>query len=111
MKPVLICAVFGGIFGTSLAYTQTQAEMNSQTQSNSPSASSSPSTRQPKYMAKMDEQFQSADTDKDGALTREEAKAGNLKRILDHFDRLDANKDGKVTREEIRALIRSRVSS
>jgi Ca2+-binding EF-hand superfamily protein len=111
MKPVLICAVFGGIFGTSLAYTQTQAEISSQTQSNSPSIPSSSPARQPRHMAKMDEQFQSADTDKDGMLTREEAKAGNLKRILDHFDRFDANKDGKVTREEIRALIRSRVSS
>jgi Ca2+-binding EF-hand superfamily protein len=111
MKPVLICAVFGGIFGTSLAYTQTQAEINSQTQSTSPSAASPSSAKQPRYMAKMDEQFQSADTNKDGMLTREEAEAGNLKRIVDNFDRLDANKDGKVTREEIRALIRSRISS
>lgn len=111
MKPILICAVFGGIFGTSLAYTQTQAEMNSQTQSISPPASNPSSARPPKYMSRMNEQFQSADTDRSGALTREEAEAGNLKRIVDHFDRLDANKDGTVTREEIRALIRNRVSS
>ncbi|TYC85482.1 EF-hand domain-containing protein [Novosphingobium sp. BW1] len=40
-----------------------------------------------------------ADTDKDGAITREEAVAAALK----HFDMVDADKDGQITPEERKA--------
>ncbi|NEX64287.1 EF-hand domain-containing protein [Noviherbaspirillum galbum] len=109
MKPILICALLGGLLGSGLAYTQTQAQADGVPQATRP-AQGSPA-RASKRLAKFEEQFSAADTDHDGALTREEAEAAGLKRIVDNFDRLDANKDGKVTREEIRALIRSRISS
>lgn len=43
--------------------------------------------------------FAKADTDGDGALSREEAKA--MPRVASRFDAIDANHDGKVTMEEI----------
>ena len=49
----------------------------------------------------INKRFDSADTNHDGALSREEAK--NTPMILQHFDDIDANKDGKVTEEELKA--------
>jgi Ca2+-binding EF-hand superfamily protein len=43
-----------------------------------------------------------ADTNKDGAVTREEFAA----QMLQRFDRADSNKDGKVTRDERRDAFR-----
>lgn len=44
-----------------------------------------------------------ADTNNDGAVTRDEAMTAALK----HFDAMDANKDGKVTREERQAAMKA----
>jgi Ca2+-binding EF-hand superfamily protein len=44
--------------------------------------------------------FDAADTNHDGALSREEAKSAPM--ILEHFDEIDVNKDGKVTEEELK---------
>ena len=98
MKFVAICALLGALLGSGVAYTQVL-------QSNSPQPVRS------RYLAKFDAQFNAADKDSDGALTRAEAQAAGLTRIVDNFDRLDADKDGKVTREELRSLVRNRISS
>lgn len=108
MKPIFMCALLGGVLGSGLAYTQTQIETQSQA---NPAPAPSAGNKQPKFLARMEEQFQGADVDKDGSLNRTEAESGGLKRIVDNFDRIDVNKDGKVTREEIRSLIRNRISS
>jgi hypothetical protein len=102
MKPILICAAFGALFGSGLAYTQSV-----------PATAPSAPAKQPRYLAKFEERFRAADKDGDGALTREEAKAAGLGRIVDNFERIDANKDGKVTIDELRDALRSvaRVSS
>jgi Ca2+-binding EF-hand superfamily protein len=52
--------------------------------------------------------FEAADTNHDGALSREEAKT--MPMVLEHFDQLDTNKDGKVTEEEIKAMMEGRVA-
>ncbi|MBL8382998.1 MAG: EF-hand domain-containing protein [Burkholderiales bacterium] len=49
------------------------------------------------------ERMKAADKDGDGALSKAEAEAAGMKRLVENFDKLDANKDGKVTREEMRA--------
>jgi Ca2+-binding EF-hand superfamily protein len=72
---------------------------------------SAPAPKRPKHAIKFDEQFQAADKDHDGALTKEEAANAGWKHIVENFDRIDADKDGKVTRNEIRAMIRHRVLS
>jgi Ca2+-binding EF-hand superfamily protein len=43
--------------------------------------------------------FAKADTDGDGWLTRDEAKA--MPRVASHFDDIDVDRDGKVSMEEI----------
>ena len=43
-----------------------------------------------------------ADTNGDGMISREEAKA--LPRIAKHFDEIDANHDGQITADELRAF-------
>jgi Ca2+-binding EF-hand superfamily protein len=47
--------------------------------------------------------FDAADTNHDGALSREEAKATQM--ISHHFDEIDANHDGLVTLAEIQAMM------
>lgn len=49
--------------------------------------------------------FDAADTNHDGALTREEAK--DMPMLSQYFEQIDANKDGKVTREELHAFMDS----
>ena len=45
--------------------------------------------------------FKQADTNGDGMLSRDEAKA--LPKLARHFDEIDANHDGQVTADELRA--------
>jgi Ca2+-binding EF-hand superfamily protein len=55
---------------------------------------------------KMMERLKAADTNGDGMISKEEAKA--LPRILKNFDAIDANHDGQITMEELRAFHQSR---
>jgi len=48
----------------------------------------------------IEQHFDAADTDKDGALSKEEAKQG-MPILYDRFDENDANKDGKITKDEV----------
>ena len=48
------------------------------------------------------ERLKAADTNGDGMISRDEAKA--LPRILKNFDAIDANHDGQVTMEELHAF-------
>ena len=50
-----------------------------------------------------EERWKAADTDGDGAISRDEAKVA-MPRLFAEFDKLDANNDGKVTRDEMRAV-------
>lgn len=98
MKVVAICALAGALLGSGVAYTQVvTAEKND----------AAPT----KYRGKFAAQFKAADKDGDGALSKAEAQAAGMQRIVDNFERIDANGDGKVTHEEIRAMIHSRVTS
>jgi Ca2+-binding EF-hand superfamily protein len=49
------------------------------------------------------QRWKAADTDKDGAISKQEAEAAKMQGLANHFDKIDSNKDGKVTREEMRA--------
>lgn len=57
------------------------------------------SNRAEKMMDKAREKFDSADTDHDGFLTRDEAK--KMPRVAEHFDAIDADHNGKVSMQEI----------
>ena len=51
--------------------------------------------------SRMEQAFKKADTDNDGTLTRDEAKA--LPRVAKNFDQIDTDKDGTVSLDEIYA--------
>jgi Ca2+-binding EF-hand superfamily protein len=54
------------------------------------------------------ERLKQADTNGDGMISRDEAKA--LPMISKHFDEIDANRDGQITAEELRAFHEKRRS-
>jgi Spy/CpxP family protein refolding chaperone len=58
--------------------------------------------RRAEMQQEFEAKFKAADKNGDGALTRDEVKAG-LPRLAQHFDQLDANHDGKLTLDEIKA--------
>ena len=68
-------------------------------------------SRQPRYAAKFDARFKAADLNGDGALSREEAQAAGMDRVVRQFDRIDGNHDSKVTRQELRLFLVNRLSS
>ncbi|MGB0744875.1 MAG: EF-hand domain-containing protein [Opitutales bacterium] len=45
---------------------------------------------------------QQADTDGNGAISRTEAQAADMQRLLEAFDEIDSNGDGEVSRNEMR---------
>lgn len=53
------------------------------------------------------ERFRQADTDGDGALSKDEAMHG-MPRIAKNFQAIDANRDGQVSGDELHAFIRAR---
>ncbi len=53
----------------------------------------------------LEEQFNKADKDNDGTLTKEEAKA--MPPVAKHFKEIDTDKDGTVSMDEIRAFMKS----
>ena len=47
--------------------------------------------------------FAEADTNGDGKLSLEEAKAAGLQDIVNNFKKLDVNRDGLLSKEELKA--------
>jgi Ca2+-binding EF-hand superfamily protein len=52
------------------------------------------------------DRLRAADTNGDGMISREEAKA--LPRLLKNFDQIDADKNGQITADEMRASRQAR---
>lgn len=52
--------------------------------------------------------FAASDSNQDGKLTKDEAKAGGMRRIVRGFDRIDTDGDGFITVEQIEAMMNSR---
>lgn len=50
----------------------------------------------------MADRLKQADTNGDGMISKDEAKA--LPRLAEHFDEIDANHDGQITSDELRAF-------
>jgi hypothetical protein len=54
----------------------------------------------------MDRNFDAADRNHDGLLSRDEAKAGHVPFIVSNFDAIDVAKRGLVSKDEVHAFIR-----
>lgn len=51
-----------------------------------------------------EQHFKAADTNGDGALSKDEAQAGKMSGLATHFDRIDADKDGKLSKQEMQTV-------
>jgi Ca2+-binding EF-hand superfamily protein len=60
----------------------------------------------PEGRGPMGDRLKQADTNGDGMISRDEAKA--LPRLLQNFDAIDANRDGQITADELRAFHQAR---
>jgi|GEM_PF-782392 len=60
---------------------------------------------------KAQKNFDNADTDRDGMLSKDEAEKGPVPFIRAHYDAMDANHDGKVTKQEVGDYIRAQQRS
>ncbi len=59
-----------------------------------------------KSVREIDKNFDAADKNHDGKLTREEAKSGSTPLIANHFDAMDDGHKGYVTKADVHAFIR-----
>ncbi|MDB6084561.1 MAG: hand family protein [Gammaproteobacteria bacterium] len=66
-------------------------------------ALASAATAQPRSPQMLAAKFQAADTNHDGKLTLEEAKAG-MPRVAEAFDKIDVEKKGYLTLEQVQAF-------
>jgi Ca2+-binding EF-hand superfamily protein len=58
--------------------------------------------------AELEAKFTASDTNSDGKLTRDEAKAGGMRRIVRGFDKIDTEGNGYVTLDQIKEKMNSR---
>jgi hypothetical protein len=54
----------------------------------------------------LDRNFDAADKNRDGQLSKDEAKAGHVPFIVKNFDAIDATGRGLVSKEDVHAFIR-----
>jgi hypothetical protein len=57
---------------------------------------------------KLRERFDAADTQRQGSITREQARAARLGFVAEHFDAIDESRSGRVTFEDVKRYLRSR---
>jgi hypothetical protein len=57
---------------------------------------------------KLRESFAAADTQGQGSITREQARAANLGVVADNFDAIDEARTGRVTFDDLKRFLRSR---
>jgi hypothetical protein len=90
------------------AGAQAQGSPATGAKSPAPAASGVPSTTPAKKSGKP-AAFDRLDLNRDGKLTRDEAK--DSKRISARFDAIDANRDGVLSRDEVRAMAPKRTAT
>jgi hypothetical protein len=56
-------------------------------------------------VGKLDRNFEAADKNADGLLSRDEAKAGHVPFIVRNFDAIDTAKRGSVSKDDVHAFI------
>jgi Ca2+-binding EF-hand superfamily protein len=64
------------------------------------------SREEAKARPRLDKNFDKIDTNKDGVLSRDEMKAAHAKGAERRFHRIDTDRDGRISREEAKAMPR-----
>lgn len=59
-------------------------------------------------LAELRAKFTAADKNKDGKLTKSEAKDGGMSRLANFFSRVDTDGDGYVTQAQLEARLKAR---
>jgi Ca2+-binding EF-hand superfamily protein len=96
MSRALLAVLVVGLFALSRpASAQKPADKPAQKPADKPAADN------PAVERRVADVFERMDTNKDGKISKEEAK--NL--ILQNFDRIDADKDGFITKDELRRWV------
>jgi hypothetical protein len=57
-------------------------------------------------MDKLDRNFDAADKNRDGLLSRDEAKNGNVPFVVKNFDAIDAKDQGLVSKDDVHAFVK-----
>jgi hypothetical protein len=70
-----------------------------------PSIAQTGVTQIARNVREIDKNFDVADKNHDGKLTREEAQSGSTPMIANHFDAIDADHKGYVTKSDVHAFI------
>ncbi len=68
------------------------------------------SARTERLIEQLEARFASANTSRDGKLTREQAAAG-MPMVAQHFDEIDAQKLGYVTLPQIESFVKQRTAT
>ncbi|MCO6460515.1 MAG: hypothetical protein J5I59_03870 [Saprospiraceae bacterium] len=90
---IILFFVFSSVHAQSTSQVSKGAALNKQTTSVTPKKKSHGQSL-----------FAKLDVNKDGKITREEAKNSNLQVVIKNFDNLDTNKDGSLTNTELKGL-------
>jgi Ca2+-binding EF-hand superfamily protein len=72
------------------------------------SAAPAAATSYEEAIAQFEARFAKADANKDGKLTKQEAKDGEMTRLSRFFGRVDSDGDGFVTKAQLKARIDER---
>lgn len=59
-------------------------------------------------LAELRTKFRTSDTNRDGRLTQQEARAGGMTRLAANFSRVDSDRDGYVTLAQLEAQLAAR---
>jgi Ca2+-binding EF-hand superfamily protein len=88
MKTIMVCTLIS-IFALSISFAHAQQPSNAQMK-----------RLQAKMTTELPKRFAAADTNKDGQLTKEEAK-GKMPRVYEHFEAIDSQNRGFVSLQDI----------
>ena len=103
MKSIIILTALGIASAASLANAAPEGRGGDRLKAADTNGDGMISREEAKALPRLAKHFDELDTDKNGQLTREELRAGHQKRRNAMFDKLDTNKDGVISRDEFNA--------
>jgi Ca2+-binding EF-hand superfamily protein len=103
MKSVILLTSLGLISAATLVMAAPEGRGGDRLRAADTNADGMISREEAKALPRLAKRFDQIDTDKNGQITAEEMKAAHQARHNAMFDNLDANKDGVLSRDEFNA--------